>query len=196
MEIKEEVKKIRVTDELVLKEIELSDASDIFSTIDSQREYLGKWLPFVDFTKCLEDSVLFVGSVLDTPPENRELLFVILYKNTFAGLIGFKDSDFNNHKTEIGYWLSAPLQNKGIMTMSVKALIKLSFDELFVNRIQIKCAVGNQRSRKIPQKLGFVFEGIERDGELLSGGKYVDIEVYSLLKKEYCEKRQNWVKFL
>lgn len=189
MEIKEEITKIRVTDDLVLKEIEMTDAPDVFSTIDNQREYLGKWLPFVEFTGSLDDSINFISSILDTPIENRELIFAILYKNAFAGLIGYKDSDFNNHKTEIGYWLSAPFQNKGIMTQSVKSLIRYAFDELFVNRIQIKCAVGNERSRKIPQKLGFSFEGIERDGELLAGGHYADIEVYSLLRKDYDPSR-------
>ena len=63
--------------------------------------------------------------------------------------------------------------------------MKFAFDELDVNRVQIKCATENIQSKKIPQKLNFTFEGIERDGELLAGGKFTDIEVYSLLKNEF-----------
>jgi len=54
-----------------------------------------------------------------------------------------------------------------------------------MNRIQIKCASGNIPSKKIPQRLGFSLEGIERDGELLSDGKFTDLEVYSMLKKDF-----------
>ena len=64
-------------------------------------------------------------------------------------------------------------------------LIDYAFDELELNRIAIKCAVGNQPSKNIPMRLGFVFEGIERDGELFPDGHFVDLEVYSLLKKEW-----------
>lgn len=53
-----------------------------------------------------------------------------------------------------------------------------------MNRIQIKCAVGNRPSNAIPLRLGFKFEGIEREGELLASGYYADINVYSILKKE------------
>jgi ribosomal-protein-serine acetyltransferase len=54
-----------------------------------------------------------------------------------------------------------------------------------VNRIQIRCGTMNLSSRKIPERLGFMLEGIERDGELLSNGIYTDLAVYSLLKKEW-----------
>ena len=38
---------IEVDKEIKLTQLEQSDAKDIFETIDSQREYLGRWLPFV-----------------------------------------------------------------------------------------------------------------------------------------------------
>ncbi|MFA7401791.1 MAG: GNAT family protein, partial [Bacteroidales bacterium] len=89
-----------------------------------------------------------------------------------------------NQKTEIGYWLSESFQKKGIMSLSVKALIDYAFQQLQLNRIQIKCAVGNNESKHIPQRLGFTFEGIEREGEFLSDNTFTDLEVYSILKKD------------
>ena len=89
-----------------------------------------------------------------------------------------------NRITEIGYWLSEKAQGKGIMTRAVKKLIAFAFEERGMNRIVIKCAVGNTKSKNIPKRLGFTYEGTERDGELLAGGIYTDIEVYSLLKRD------------
>ena len=177
--------KIIVTESILLKQIELSDAADIFKTIDGQRTYLGKWLPFVDFTRNIEDSEKYIQSVLEGPSENRGYIFAIHCHGTFAGLVGLKSIDNQNKKAEIGYWLSEPFQKQGIITASVKALMQFAYDQLNINRIQIKCAVGNIPSKNIPIKLGYRFEGIERAGELLSDGEFADIEVYSILKDEY-----------
>jgi len=168
-----------ISDDLLLRQIELADAECVFDTINNQRQYLRKWLPFVDHTRQVEDTRNFIRSI----NKDQELVFVTQYQNAFAGLIGFRNTDLANRKTEIGYWLSQPFQKKGIVTESVKELVRFAFEKLTLNRVEINCAVGNLPSKKIPQKLGFQFEGIVRDGELLSDNLFVDIERYSLCKR-------------
>ena len=196
---------IKVDDNIVLRQLMQSDSAEIFKTIDSQREYLGKWLPFVEFTKSISDTISYVDSVIKALDEKFEFVFTIQKRNSFvnkgdkysnidndpfqeyfefAGLIGFKDTDRQNKKTEIGYWLSHSYQKHGIITKSVEKLCELAFGELSINRVQIKCAVGNTASSNIPKRLGFVFEGTEREGELLTGGIFADLEVYSKLKSD------------
>ena len=175
---------IKIDTELVLKQLERSDSIDIFNAIDSQREYLGKWLPFVEYTRKIYDTEKYVNSVVEAPEDRFEYVFTIRKNDNFVGLIGFKDTDRLNNKTEIGYWISERYQKQGIVTRSVDQLCHFAFNSLDMNRIQIKCAVRNHASKVIPQKLGFKFEGIERDGELLTGGVYTDLEVYSKLKKD------------
>ena len=184
MEEDRHIKIIEVDESIVLKELEFSDAPVIFGAIENNRKFLAKWLPFVDYTCDLEDSQNFIKSVVDVPDEDREYVFKILYQKVFAGLIGFKGTDAINRKTELGYWICESFQGNGIVTKSVKALMKFAFTDLFVNRIQIKCATGNQKSKAIPIRLGFLFEGIERDGERMNDGHYCDIEVYSFLKRQ------------
>ena len=141
---------IKIDDNIELRQIQITDASDIFETINTQRAYLGKWLPFVEYTKTIHDSELFINSIYSEPPEKQELVFVINFDKKFAGIIGFKDTDKINKKTEIGYWLSEPFQKKGIITESLKKLMDYVFKKMDINRIQIKCATGNIQSSKIP----------------------------------------------
>lgn len=175
---------LTVTDQLRLREVTLDDVDTIFQTIDTQRDYLGQWLPFVTLTQSADFTRSFIQSILDTPYEVREHTFVVLHEGAFAGLVGFRDTDRSNRKTEIGYWLSEPFQHKGLVTKAVQALISLAFGELDMNRVQIRCAVGNTPSRRIPLRLGFQFEGVERAGELFPDGGFRDLEVYSLLKQD------------
>ena len=170
--------------EIELRQLELSDSKDIFNTLNSQREYLGKWLPFVEFTKEIKDTETFVDSIVNAPKYRFEYVFTIQKQNHFIGLIGFKDTDLSNKKTEIGYWISQEYQGQGIVTKSVKKLCEFAFDELQMSRVQIKCAVDNKKSINIPKKLGFNFEGIEKDGELLTGNILTDLAIYSKLKDE------------
>ena len=175
---------IQIFDDVVLNPLSEKDISDIFNTLNNEREYMRVWLPFVDYTNKIDDTRSFVTSALQAEDKH----FTICYQGKFVGLIGFKDTDSANKKTEIGYWLSQYAQGKGIMLHSVLKLIEYAFDEIGMNRVQIKVAVNNHRSKQIPEKLGFLREGVDRDGELLVDNVYTDINVYSLLKKEFKDK--------
>jgi len=172
---------LKVDDKILLKEIGLEEVEAIFNTIDHDRNYLKEWLPFVESTRNIAYTHSFVKSYVDS--DRIDVTFAIYYQNSFAGIIGLKDTDFDNKKTEIGYWLSESFQHKGIMTLSVNALLNYVFDEMHLNRIQIKAATGNFKSQEVAKRLGFKQEGIERESELHTRG-FVDLIVYSLLKAE------------
>lgn len=178
---------INVSENIKLVPVKESDAEQLFQLIDSQREYFGEWLPFVKSLKSFEDERTFLQSTLSAPEETRSMIYCILYENSIIGLISlmFHSTDKANKRAEIGYWISENFQKKGIMTNCAKTLITYAFTDLELNRVQIRCAVGNTKSRNIPKRLGFTYEGTERDGELLSSGNFTDIEVYSILKKEW-----------
>ncbi len=180
---------LRLDESTVLKQLDESDATYIFTAIDTQREYLGKWLPFVAVTKEISETTKYIDSVIKAPEDRPEYIFTIWKNGMYAGLVGLKAIDTLNKRTEIGYWLSEKFQKQGIMTRAVSRLCEFGFGELGLNRIQIKCAVGNIPSKNIPKRLGFKFEGIERDGELLDNG-YTDLEVYSKLKSEFVSTKE------
>lgn len=169
---------------LSIREAESGNATVIWQAISTHREYLKKWLPFVERIKQVEDEEAFLTSVLAVPYEERNLVFIIENNGKFCGLVGFVNTDVTNHRTEIGYWLLPEFQGRGIMTQCVDHLCRWAIRERAINRIQIRCATGNMPSNAIPQRLNFKLEGTERDGELLASGVYADIHVYSILKGE------------
>ncbi|MFH0999692.1 MAG: GNAT family N-acetyltransferase, partial [Bacteroidota bacterium] len=144
---------LQVDDHIHLERIKHSLAMVIFSAIDSNRSYLRKWLPFVDQTRKLADTEIFIKTAIAKPASERDDIYSIWYKGEFAGLIAYKDSDRINCKTEIGYWLIEKHQGKGIMTKATSKLVDFAFRNLNMNRVQIKVAVGNQKSSAIPKRL-------------------------------------------
>lgn len=166
-----------------LRELQPGDATDIFTAIDTQRRYLGRWLPFVRYTRQIGDSEAFVRSVLETVP--YEYVFTIRSDGRFAGLIGFKSTDTALRCTEIGYWLREEFQGQGLVTLSVRQLCRFASVELGMQRVLIKCATGNAPSNRIPQRLGFRFIRVEERAELLEDGSFADCNVYEADPAEF-----------
>jgi ribosomal-protein-serine acetyltransferase len=71
-----------------------------------------------------------------------------------------------------------------LITKSCRALIDYAFNELNLNRVEIRCGVGNIKSRKIPEKLGFREEGTIREAEWLHD-RFIDLVIYGMLSSEW-----------
>jgi ribosomal-protein-serine acetyltransferase len=109
---------------------------------------------------------------------------VFFEKGALIGVIALEYVDSVNRMTEIGYWLSAEAEGKGLILKTCPTLIDYAFRTLNLNRVQIRCASENIRSRAIPEKLGFRQEGILRRAEKLHD-RYVDLIVYGMLADEW-----------
>jgi ribosomal-protein-serine acetyltransferase len=70
------------------------------------------------------------------------------------------------------------------MTKVVRALTDYALKELGLHKVEIRAAVGNKKSRSIPERLGFVNEGCIRQAEWLYD-HYVDHVVYGILAEEW-----------
>ncbi len=175
---------LKVNDEISLADLKVESAQALFNLIETNRRYLGKWLNWVDETRTIDDTILYIQTISDNDIFSARYVFGIYYKNNLAGLVDFHHGDRFNRKVEIGYWLAEEYQGNGIITDSCRALIKYAFEKTEINRIVIRCAECNDKSRAVPLRLDFKFEGVEREGQYLNG-EFSNIMVYSLLKKEW-----------
>lgn len=175
---------ISIDENICLKALVPTDAITMYNLIAKQREYLSEWLPFVQFTKKIDDTRGFVEMAILKQRKKQDFVYKICFEDRMIGVLGTKETDHINKNTELGYWLSEEFQNMGIMTKAVDTLTKSLFTELKLERIQICCAIGNDRSMAIPTKLGFKLEGIRRNGEWLGNLKFRDLLVYSKLRAD------------
>ncbi len=175
---------ITVDRELHLRLLLPEHASALFVLTNSNRAYLRQWLPWLDKVRVVSDTERFIDKSTLVYQESKAFVAGIWWNHRLVGVVGHNRIDWDNGITHPGYWLSQDCQNRGIMTRCVAALLRHAFNELELNRVEICAAVGNDRSQAIPSRLGFIREGIRREGERLYD-RYVDLVVYGLVKSAW-----------
>lgn len=160
-----------------------------YALIDRNREHLRAWMPWAKPGYSLEDCRAYIKQNLQRLADNNGFDVAIFYRGEMAGQIGYNHMDWPNRATEMGYWLGATFQGKGLITAACRSLLDHAFYELKLNRVEIKCAVENSRSRAIPERLGFQQDGTLRQAEWLHD-HFVDLVVYSMLAGEWPRLRQ------
>jgi ribosomal-protein-serine acetyltransferase len=174
--------RISINNYIYLELVDPKHAQGIFDIAHNNRQYLRQWLTWVDSMQDINFIHRFIEGVIQRHQQGNEWGFVIIKNNEIIGRIGVHKIDTYNKIGEIGYWIAENEQSQGIMTASCRAIIDYCFNDLQLNRLEIRCGKGNKKSQRIPEKLGFKKEGIIRHGEILNG-KFIDLKSYSLLKE-------------
>jgi len=165
------------------------DAQALFDLTEQNREHLRQWLIWVDNIETVDDAQRYIRSSLGQFLERNGFQTGIWYRGTLSGIIGYQSVDWVNRSTTLGYWVGASCQGKGLVTQACSALVDWAFREWSLNRVEIRCATGNDRSRAIPERLGFTQEGILRRAEWLYD-HFADLVVYSMLAEEWRERNK------
>jgi len=172
-----------VDSEINLIMLQDSLAENLFQLVDSDREYLNKWLPWVNHTKSVKDTKVFIKNSIIDFAEGKSIIVAIEYCNKIVGVTGYNTIDKDLKKVEIGYWISSKQQGKGIVTKSCNKLIQYAFNELEIKKVQISVATENIKSRKICEILGMKLEGIIKNSEKIHG-KIIDHAIYGICKNK------------
>jgi len=176
----------RIDDTTTLRLLRAEDAPELYALTDSNRKHLRAWLPWVDGTLTEADSASFIEATIAQREAGRGPQFAVLRDGAIAGVAGFRPIDCANRLGELGYWLAASAQGRGTMTECCRFLVRYAFLTLDLNCVVIAAATGNQRSRAIPERLGFKLDGVLREREDLYG-TFLDHAVYSQLRREFDE---------
>ncbi len=160
-----------------------SDTDELYELIDSNRGYLALWMPWAP-AQTMEQTLAFILATREQLAGNSGFQVALTNQRRIVGVLGFHGVDWVNSATSLGYWLAESAQGQGIMTEAVSTLVDHALRGWQLNRVEIRAAVENLRSRAIPERLGFQREGILRQTMRL-GDRYLDHVVYSMLAADW-----------
>ncbi|MBP5485366.1 MAG: GNAT family N-acetyltransferase [Alphaproteobacteria bacterium] len=151
------------------------NAEHLLSVINDNRDFLGKYLEWVDSYTTTERALV---NIRKSRKLDKCSYFIVIDKK-IAGKIGFVDVD--NNMGEISYWLAKEYNGHGIITNALLTLIQIGFDKMHLNRIQLTIDIDNVQSCAVAENCGFKCEGVLRKYFLLRGIPR-DMKIYSIIK--------------
>lgn len=166
-----------------LRQLKETDAEELNALIDANRDHLSRWLPWAA-TQTVEDTLAFIRKARGQLTENDGFQVAIVCEGRIIGVVGYHCVDWANRLTSIGYWLAEDHQGRGTMTELVGTLTDHALSIWELNRLEIRAAAENHKSRAIAERLGFREEGTLRAAERV-GDRFLDIVVYSMLAADW-----------
>ncbi|MCI0738293.1 MAG: GNAT family N-acetyltransferase [Gemmataceae bacterium] len=169
------------------QELRLTDerhAELLFRLVQENHARLRVWVPWLDQVATLESTRQFIRRRLQRFADGNGWAASIWFRGELVGEIVLEFIDRVNGFTEIGYWIGGAFEGKGLVGRACHAVVEYAFADLGLNRVQIRCAVENVRSRAIPERLGFQLEGTQRRVERLAD-RHVDLVIYGMLAEEW-----------
>ena len=182
------------TERLILRPWKETDAENLYAyASDPEVGPPAGWPPHTS----VENSREIIKGVLS----HKETYAVCLRDGKPIGSIGLHlngstDMTDRDDECELGYWIAKPFWGQGMIPEAARELLRYAFEQLGMRAVWCGYYEGNDKSRKVQEKLGFVYqhktEGIEvtlmneiRTGHcnLMTKERWQRVELYRSQKK-------------
>ena len=142
------------TQRLILRPWEGSDAEECYRYAKDDR--VGPIAGWPVHTS-VENSRQIIQDVLMKPET-----YAIVLKETGlpVGSIGLHRNDLatKDDEMELGYWLGVPWWGRGIMPEAGREMLRHAFEDLKLQRVWCGYYDGNEKSKRVQEKLGFRYQ--------------------------------------
>lgn len=168
------------TDKIILRKFRINDADKMFENWASDSK-VTKFLSWNPHTSAKESEKIIQQWIND----DKNVYFAICNANDEN--IGRISATLKKGKPKtysIGYCLSHDYWSRGIMTESLKIMLKYLFEEKTAVRVEARHDVRNLASGKVMKKANMKYEGILRKYEINNQG-VEDSCMYSMIDDEY-----------
>jgi [ribosomal protein S5]-alanine N-acetyltransferase len=109
------------------------------------------------------------------------------------GSLGLHDDKWRNYPDArmFGYVLASDCWGRGYMSEAVLRAMEHGFLDLNLRLLSVSYYTFNDRSRRVIEKCGFVYEGTLRQTFRRYDGEIFDEAIYSITKDEWLARRQS-----
>ena len=142
------------TERLILRPWYESDAEECYKY--AQDERVGHPAGWQAHTS-VENSREIIRDVLSDP---ETYAIVLKQTNLPIGSIGLHHNDLakDPDEREFGYWIGVPYWGQGLVPEAAREMLRHAFEDLKLNRVWCAYYDGNEKSKRVQEKLGFRYQ--------------------------------------
>lgn len=168
-----------------------TDADALYTAIRESAAHIGEWLPWTKEHQTPDDALAFIrrSQARWALREGFDMGIFARDNGQVLGSIGLTPDQWDLPSFEIGYWLHQFAEGHGYMSESVRLVIAYCFETLTAERVAICCDARNDRSRAVPERLGFTHEGTHRSDHRGTDGTLRDTMIWAMTPDEFRATR-------
>jgi RimJ/RimL family protein N-acetyltransferase len=175
---------LQLDNDTQLRVLEEEDAEILYTTIEADRPHLRRWRPSLAEVTSVDLALTMIQQSLKGFAADTNYIFGIWQGRELIGNVAYNKYEAAIRKNEISAWIITSHEGKGYITKALWLLLDYGFRQRKLNRIVGRCDTKNVRTRSVNEKLGFVLEGVLRQGGVAEG-ELIDIALYSVLAEEW-----------
>lgn len=171
------------TERLLLRKLTLDDVEDMFEY--SCQSNVVQYLTWESHTS-REVTRRHLESVFEAYGRGDSFDWAIEHKSDkkMIGTCGLVEYYPEYKRATLGYALHPLYWGQGLMVEAIMAVLPMIFQSLALIRLQAYVYVGNDRSARVLEKVGFTYEGTLRKYVIIKGD-CKDVKIYSMTATEY-----------
>ncbi|HLZ27772.1 MAG TPA: GNAT family protein [Chloroflexota bacterium] len=175
-----------VDKEVVLVLAEERHAQAMTELIKRNQGRLARWEPWAEHPATVDGTRAYIRAALEDFLRGCQVSTIIAVDGgrRFVGRCGMRINPVAN-SGDIGYWIDAEYEGRGITRRASQALVTSAFRELGLKRVDLRTSVENQRSRALAERLGFSLEGILARG-LRFANRTDDLALYTVTAEQWA----------
>jgi RimJ/RimL family protein N-acetyltransferase len=149
------------TERLVLRCWEPDDAPLMKEAVDASIEHLLPWMPWARDEPQTLDEKMELARVFRGEFDLGTNFVYGIFEPDESRVVGGSGLHPRGGEAslEVGYWIRADAIGKGLATEVAAVLTRAGFEKFGLERVDVQVDPENERSIRIPRKLGFVEEG-------------------------------------
>lgn len=165
-----------------LRPYEPDDSEALWQAVRESVPEVSLWLAWCHEHYALADAVEWIRSRGQLAAEGHEYAFAIVDdQGRFLGGCGLNQINRLHRFGNLGYWVRTSATGRGVAAEAARQLAEFAFRHTDLVRLEIVCALGNERSQRVAERAGALREGVLRQ-RLWLHGMPVDAVMYSLVR--------------
>lgn len=167
-----------------LRSLGPADAPAFHAVISANRSHLDRWLRWSSSIDSLAAAEAFLADFTRKEAAGDGFHLGIWHQGQLVGGAVCWYIHRHHRNAEVGYWLDGGHVGQGLASRAATAVVDHLFQVERLHRVEMQCAVDNQASRAVAERLGLRPEGTRRESHWITD-RFLDHVVYGILDREW-----------
>ena len=179
-----------VTERLVLRMLTPADAPDV-ARLAGRREIADTTIS-IPHPLSEEQARDWVAARTNRQRAGKEAAFAVTLKDDdrLIGAVGLREINREHSHAEMSLWIDVDQWGKGYATEAARAVLRLAFERLKLNRVYAHHMVRNPASGRVLEKIGMQPEGMLRQC-VRKWGVFEDVVIRAIVRADWSKAAAN-----